>query len=199
MRNKNIVLMISSVLALMFVLGMGSASFDFNPTSLLSETMNSGDGSITVAFDLVHDGAGPNYSALNWVGSSTEGTWSLPTTTTLLISETKSLSATLSNIPSNFKGTIIASITLDDAGSPTDTLPITITVTDITSPTITLIGDNPQYVRKGGAYTELGATATDNVDGNITSRIVIDASAVDVNTVGSYTVTFNYCSCRWSC
>ena len=56
---------------------------------------------------------------------------------------------------------------------------------------ITLVGDNPQSIELGTAYSELGATATDNIDGNITSSIVIDASNVDVNTVGDYTVTYN--------
>ncbi len=62
---------------------------------------------------------------------------------------------------------------------------------DTTPPVITLFGDNPQVITTGTAYTELGATATDNVDGNITASIVIDASAVDTSTLGSYTVTYN--------
>ena len=36
-----------------------------------------------------------------------------------------------------------------------------------------------------------GATATDNVDGDITADIVIDDSAVDTSTLGTYRVTFN--------
>ena len=62
---------------------------------------------------------------------------------------------------------------------------------DTTPPVITLLGDDPQVITAGTAYTELGATATDNVDGNITASIVIDASAVDTSTPGSYTVTYN--------
>ena len=40
-------------------------------------------------------------------------------------------------------------------------------------------------------YTELGASADDECDGDLTSAIVIDASAVDPSTPGSYDVTYN--------
>ncbi|MCF6194989.1 MAG: DUF5011 domain-containing protein, partial [Kangiellaceae bacterium] len=62
---------------------------------------------------------------------------------------------------------------------------------DTVAPVITLTGDNPQIIIVDAAYTELGATAQDNVDGNISANIAIDASAVDITTVGSYSVTYN--------
>lgn len=62
---------------------------------------------------------------------------------------------------------------------------------DETAPTITLLGDNPQELSVGDFYQELGATASDDVDGDISDDIVIDASAVNTNAVGSYTVTYN--------
>ena len=33
--------------------------------------------------------------------------------------------------------------------------------------------------------------ASDNTDGDVTGSIVIDVCAVDVNTLGAYTVTYN--------
>ena len=42
----------------------------------------------------------------------------------------------------------------------------------------------------GSIYTDAGATAVDNIDGDITANIV-RYSTVDVNTVGTYTVTYN--------
>ena len=64
--------------------------------------------------------------------------------------------------------------------------------TDTTAPVITLVGANPQTVEAGNlTYSELGANATDNYDGDLTSSIVIDDSAVDTSAVGSYTVTYN--------
>ena len=43
-------------------------------------------------------------------------------------------------------------------------------------PVITLVGANPQTVTVGDAYVELGATASDNYDGDITGSIVIDST-----------------------
>ena len=62
---------------------------------------------------------------------------------------------------------------------------------DTTPPVIMLIGDNPQFIEAGMPYTELGATASDNVDGDLTASIVVDASAVDTSVVGEYPVTYD--------
>jgi hypothetical protein len=80
----------------------------------------------------------------------------------------------------------------DAAGNNAVEVKRTVTITaDATIPVITLVGANPQSIELGTAYSELGATATDNIDGDITANISIDASAVNVNTVGDYTVTYN--------
>ena len=56
---------------------------------------------------------------------------------------------------------------------------------------ITLIGDAQITVEVGTTYTDLGATASDNYDGDITADIVT-VNNVDVTSViGSYTVTYN--------
>jgi hypothetical protein len=62
---------------------------------------------------------------------------------------------------------------------------------DTTAPVITLKGNNPQSITKGNSYVEEGATATDNIDGDLSSKITIDSSAVKINTVGSYTVSYS--------
>ncbi len=67
----------------------------------------------------------------------------------------------------------------------------TVDVVDTTLPVISLVGSNPQTIEVGSAYTELGATASDNYDGDLTGSIVIDASAVDTATVGLYWVTYD--------
>ena len=80
----------------------------------------------------------------------------------------------------------------DDGNGNIITAAQTITITDTTKPVIVLLGDNPQTVEFGTAYTELNATATDEVDDDIklTARIVADANAVNTGTVGDYTVTY---------
>jgi len=65
------------------------------------------------------------------------------------------------------------------------------TTSDNTAPVITLNGNNPQMITVGASYTELGASANDNVDGNITASIIVNFSAVDSSTIGSYEVTYN--------
>lgn len=73
-----------------------------------------------------------------------------------------------------------------------NTLVITLNATpDNTPPDITLVGANPQIIKEGDAYTELGATATDNFDGDLTASIVIDASAVNTSLEGTYSVTYD--------
>ena len=62
---------------------------------------------------------------------------------------------------------------------------------DSNPPTITLNGSATVTVEACTGYTELGATASDVCDGDITGSIVIDATAVLPNTVGSYSVTYN--------
>jgi hypothetical protein len=79
----------------------------------------------------------------------------------------------------------------DREGNPAIQVTRTVNVVDRTVPVITLSGVNPQTIEVGGVYSELGATAADNYDGDITGLIVIDASAVDSNVVGSYVVTYN--------
>ena len=63
--------------------------------------------------------------------------------------------------------------------------------TDKTPPVITLIGSSEVIVETGTSYTDAGATALDDTDGDITSRIVV-YNPVDVNIDNStYYVTYN--------
>ena len=66
----------------------------------------------------------------------------------------------------------------------------TVTVVDTTLPVITLLGDDVVTLEVGDTYTDAGATATDNYDGDITSSIVT-VSTVNTAIVGSYTVRYN--------
>jgi len=58
-------------------------------------------------------------------------------------------------------------------------------------PIITLIGANPQIINQGEAYVELGATANDDVDGNLTLGISINSASVDTSILGSYNVIYS--------
>ncbi|KAB1154584.1 DUF5011 domain-containing protein [Tenacibaculum aiptasiae] len=61
---------------------------------------------------------------------------------------------------------------------------------DTVAPVITLLGNSVENINVGDSYTDAGATASDNVDGNITANIVVTGS-VDANTQGTYTLTYN--------
>ncbi len=63
-------------------------------------------------------------------------------------------------------------------------------VVDTTLPVISLIGASEITLEVGTAYTDTGATASDNYDGDISASI-ITTGTVDVNTVGEYTLTYN--------
>lgn len=66
----------------------------------------------------------------------------------------------------------------------------TTTIKDATAPTITLVGESEISINQGTNFEDQGATATDNVDGDITSRIVKSGS-VDTNKPGSYVITYS--------
>ena len=61
---------------------------------------------------------------------------------------------------------------------------------DTTAPVITLIGSATVNLTVGDSYNDAGATASDNVDGDISANIVA-VNPVDTNVVGTYTITYN--------
>ncbi|MCP6727590.1 MAG: DUF5011 domain-containing protein [Patescibacteria group bacterium] len=80
---------------------------------------------------------------------------------------------------------------VDGSGNAAQQVTRTVNVVDTTLPIITLVGDDPQTIIIDNVYVELGATANDNYDGNLTGSIVINAYAVDINTLGTYIITYN--------
>jgi len=75
----------------------------------------------------------------------------------------------------------------DSAGNEAN-ITRTITVIDVTPPVITLNGESTITLEQHAVYTELGATALDGVDGNVSVTI---SGNVDTSTVGSFTVTYS--------
>ncbi len=79
----------------------------------------------------------------------------------------------------------------DAAGNEAGQISRTVTVTsDITPPVITLLGDPVVSIELGTAYTDEGATATDNIDGDLTDDITT-VNPVDTDVADIYTVTYN--------
>jgi len=61
---------------------------------------------------------------------------------------------------------------------------------DLVAPTITIIGDKSTELFVGDSYEELGATAEDNVDGDLSNAIIISGE-VDATKPGKYNVTYS--------
>ena len=62
-------------------------------------------------------------------------------------------------------------------------------IEDITAPEITLNGNSNLVIALGSEYTDLGAKATDNIDGDISNKIEVQGD-VDTQTEGEYTVKY---------
>ncbi len=102
----------------------------------------------------------------------------------------------VSGLNENLVGTYIVAYSATDSSGNTATAIRTVNViadatADDTPPVITLLGANPQIIYLDGIYVELGATALDDLDGDITTNIEINATGVDTSVEGNYTVTYN--------
>ena len=67
---------------------------------------------------------------------------------------------------------------------------INVRAADTTAPVITLIGSTVIELTVGDTFTDQGATATDNVDGDLTSSIT-STSTVNTSVVGFYYVLYS--------
>ena len=65
----------------------------------------------------------------------------------------------------------------------------TINVIDNINPEITLKGESEISLYKDDKYKELGFTALDNYDGDLTEKVEVDSN-VDTSKVGEYTITY---------
>ena len=91
-----------------------------------------------------------------------------------------------------FTGSLTVPVSVNDGAADSAVFELRIvvgTVADTVPPEITLIGPATVTVPLGAIYTDAGATATDNVDGDISDRIVTD-NPVDTGIAGTYTVSY---------
>ncbi len=79
---------------------------------------------------------------------------------------------------------------MDSAGNNAVPATRTVTVTDLTVPVITLNGDSNITISHGSSFSDPGATAIDNNDGDITDQIRVIGS-VDSNKSGEYILTYH--------
>lgn len=77
---------------------------------------------------------------------------------------------------------------VDQIGNVSDVVQETVKI-DHTAPEITLNGETEITIELGGSYEEVGATAQDNFDGDVSNRIKITGS-VNTSKIGTYQLTY---------
>jgi hypothetical protein len=90
-------------------------------------------------------------------------------------------------VDSNTPGTYTLTYTVSDASGNAATAQRTVNVVDTTPPAITIIGASPATVECHANYTDAGATASDACAGSFPVSV---SGSVDVNTPGTYTITY---------
>ena len=81
---------------------------------------------------------------------------------------------TVNSVDVNTVGTYTVTYNVSDAaGNAATQVTRTVNITpDVTIPVITLLGEAEVSLELGSTYTDAGATAVDNIDGDITANIV---------------------------
>ena len=90
------------------------------------------------------------------------------------------------NIPGSY---VLSYNYTDTSGNAAITITRTVTVVDRTAPVLTITGDENITHEAGLTYTDANASWSDHVDGNGT---VVATGIVDVNTLGSFTLSYDY-------
>ena len=98
-------------------------------------------------------------------------------------------------VDTNTVGTYIITYNVSDEAE-NDAAEVTRTVNvlaepDTEAPVITLEGDETINLTVGDSFSDPGATATDDVDGDISADIEIGGDEVDTETAGTYEITYN--------
>ncbi|HTR18865.1 MAG TPA: immunoglobulin-like domain-containing protein [Candidatus Paceibacterota bacterium] len=93
-------------------------------------------------------------------------------------------------VDSEHLGTYVVTYTSEDSALNSTSTSRTVHVVDTTKPVITLLGDANVTLEVGSTYTDAGATASDNYDGDLTASIVTN-NPVNTAVIGDYTVTYD--------
>ncbi len=101
---------------------------------------------------------------------------------------------TSGNVDTKKAGTYKITYTVKDSSGNVATVTRTVIVKgngsdDTSTPQITLNGEKEIKIKIGETFTDPGATATDSVDGDLTSKI-IKTGTIDTNIAGEYIITY---------
>lgn len=93
------------------------------------------------------------------------------------------------NVDVNSCGIYILKYKVTDTSGNSSELERKVTVLDMVPPTITLSGDSTVYVKLGEEFVDPGSSATDNLEGDISDRIIVKGN-VDTNKEGQYNIVY---------
>lgn len=91
--------------------------------------------------------------------------------------------------------TLTLTVTDNDGDTAIDTMDVQVIENppiDTTPPVISLLGSSIVNIDQGASYSDAGATASDNVDGNISANIIVGGDTVNTNASVGTTFTINY-------
>ena len=87
-------------------------------------------------------------------------------------------------------GTYVLTYTVTDSSGNVAEVKRTVQIADLTKPVISLAGEVTSYIQVGSTYTEPGFSASDNIDGDITSKVAV-SGGVDTSKMGINTITYS--------
>lgn len=93
-------------------------------------------------------------------------------------------------VDANTCGIYIIKYSVSDSSGNVTEIERNVTVADMTPPVMSLNGDSNIYVKIGDVFDDPGCTATDNLEGDISEKIVVDGN-VDTSKAGSYSLKYH--------
>ncbi|EUJ44757.1 immunoglobulin-like domain-containing protein [Listeria riparia] len=105
---------------------------------------------------------------------------------------TSKIAVTSNNVDTSKVGTYSVSYSVTDAAGNVATKTITVTVKEAPDTTKPVITASNKTLTVGDSFDpKAGVTASDNKDGNITSKITVTSNNVDTSKAGTYSVTYS--------
>ena len=192
MKTKNILKSIFGIVFLLAFASMVSAGiwFDFeSDPSASSMTVSQGAQLNLVLTASSHNNIIVSNEKLEAVGIGTLKSWNEPGSqfgSTHLWTKTHTLDTNILGA-----GTFTLRFSAQtSAGTESADLTLVVNPVDTTAPVITILGTNPLTIALGSVYTDAGATALDNLDGDLTSQIQI-TNNVNTAVAGTYSVIYS--------
>ena len=192
MKTKNILKSIFGIVFLLAFASMVSAGiwFDFeSDPSASSMTVSQGAQLNLVLTASSHNNIIVSNEKLEAVGIGTLKSWNEPGAvfgSTHLWTKTHTLDTNVLGA-----GTFTLRFSAQtSAGTESADLTLVVNPVDTTAPVITILGTNPLTIALGSVYTDAGATALDNLDGDLTSQIQI-TNNVNTAVAGTYSVIYS--------